>query len=69
MTLEKAIASGKEHRKARRKMDWSCYDRTPRKGCPWCQGNRTYQGRKAEAAARAELKESLEATWHHLPTT
>lgn len=59
MSLDKAIAHGKEHRKPRRSPDWSCYDRTPRRGCAWCQGNRTYQARKAEQAAKEEMRDAV----------
>ncbi len=56
MSLDKAIAHGKEHRKPRPHGDRSCFDRTPRRGCPWCQQNRTRQGRRAAEQARAAIR-------------
>ena len=49
MGLEKAIKSGKEHRKSFEKYDFAKYvDKTCRNhgSCPWCKGNRLYNYRK-----------------------
>ena len=46
MALNKAIRSGKEHRKEYRgskAIDCTCRNHG---GCPWCTGNRTYKNRK-----------------------
>lgn len=46
MSLDKAIASGKEHRKQYRGSklyDCSCRNHGT---CPWCQGNRQYKNLK-----------------------
>ena len=46
MSLDKAIKSGKEHRKPYRgakAVDASCRNRG---GCEWCQGNRQYKYNK-----------------------
>lgn len=56
MSLDKAIAHGKERRKPRRSPDASCYDRTPRNGCPWCQDSRTYQARREDERTRYEAR-------------
>jgi len=55
VSLDKAIKHGKERRKPYRKS--AAFDRScrPGGGCPWCAGNRTYQARRAEAAAREEM--------------
>ena len=57
MGLEKGIRSGKEHRSEYRHskaFDPSCRNHG---SCPWCEGNRTYQSRKADLASRQRLKE------------
>lgn len=64
MGLEKAIASGKEHRQEfrdSRRFDVSCRNhggKTKRRShgeCPWCAGNRQANNkRKIEAAEAAE---------------
>jgi len=49
MSLEKAIASGKEHRKQYRGKNWcklidpSCRNHG---SCIWCKNNRSYNSRK-----------------------
>lgn len=56
MGLEKAIKSGKEHRKEYRgakRVDSSCRNHG---GCPWCEENRTYQSRKLKDKIKSELK-------------
>jgi hypothetical protein len=59
MSLDKAIDHGKEHRKRYRKA--ARWDRTCRNhgACPYCVGNRTYAGRRAETAARDDAREEL----------
>ena len=59
MSLNKAILSGKEKRQPYRggkAIDAQCRNH---KGCPWCEGSRTYNNRKRELAAREDLKEVL----------
>ena len=56
MGLEKAIKSGKEHRKKYRgakSVSSSCRNHG---GCPWCEENRTYQQRKLKDKIKSELK-------------
>ena len=51
MSMDKAIAAGKEHRKpytGSRAIDASCRCHG---GCDWCRGNRTYQHIRARRAA------------------
>lgn len=48
MSLEKAIASGKEHRKpyyGSKAIDKTCRNHG---GCPWCQKNRKYKLKKSQ---------------------
>lgn len=50
MSLEKAIKSGKEHRKQyydSRRFDHTCRSHG---SCPWCAGKRKYKKRKSELA-------------------
>lgn len=66
MSLDRAIAHGRERR--RRYYRSAAFDPSCRPGgdCPWCQGNRTHQARKAEAAARealAEVPDVLAERW------
>ena len=58
--LDKAIAHGKEHRKPYRKS--RRFDRACRNhgSCGYCWGNRTYAGRRAEAAARQDQSMSMD---------
>jgi hypothetical protein len=48
MSLDKAIASGKEHREPFRKS--KRFDATCRNhgACPWCRGNRTHKYKRQE---------------------
>lgn len=60
MSLNKAIESGKEHRKiytGGKSIDRTCRNHG---GCPWCLENRTYKYEKNRSAAEEELK-SFEA--------
>lgn len=61
MSLDKAIASGKEHRKQykdSRAIDWSCRCHG---GCDWCRGNRLYRyTKKCQAAAFRKHEYQLE---------
>lgn len=52
MSLDKAIASGKERRKPYRGS--KAFDRSCRHGgsCPYCRGNRTYGNQKLWGRAR-----------------
>jgi len=58
MSLEKAIKSGKEHRKPYYKyceqIDPSCRNHG---GCPWCEGNRKYKYIKKYKKDLDKLKE------------
>jgi len=57
MSLDKAIASGKEKRKPYRKakrFDTSCRNHG---SCPYCERNRLHKFIKREVAAEYELKE------------
>lgn len=57
MSLDRAIASGKERRRPYRRskaFDSSCRNHG---GCAWCEGNRTYQHRKIKAAVRDALRD------------
>lgn len=57
MGLEKAIASGKEHRQPYRQskaFDPSCRNHG---GCPWCEGNRLYQQHLDEIREKEETLE------------
>ena len=58
MALDKAIASGKEHRKPYYKrceqIDPSCRNHG---GCPWCEANRQHQKIKDYKKALDKLKE------------
>ena len=59
MSLDKAIKHKKEKRKPYRRgkaVDPSCRNN---KGCPWCEGNRTYTNRKREDAAEQKIKEDI----------
>ena len=56
MSLDKAIKHKKEKRKPYRKskaIDSSCRNN---KGCPWCEGNRKYQSKKALESAKDRKK-------------
>jgi hypothetical protein len=55
MSLDKSIASGKEHRKPYRKRAQQV-DRSCRTGgdCEECRGNRTIANRRREEAAREQ---------------
>lgn len=59
MSLDKAIASGKERRKPYRKAKKYSMSCRNHGGCPWCESNRTYAYRRAELNAVEELKEWL----------
>lgn len=58
MGMEKAIASGKEHRKEYRKLceqiDKSCRCHG---GCAWCEANRLYSTKKKMKKMLDELKD------------
>lgn len=65
MSLNKAIASGKEHRKEythAKAVDRTCRNHGGRSGgtkkqCPWCLDNRTYSSKKREQEANQRIKE------------
>ena len=57
MSLDKAIQSGKEHRKPytdQRIIFGQCRNHGK---CPWCKSNRTHKNDKWEEALEQELKE------------
>lgn len=56
MSLDKAIKSGKEHRK--RYSGVKAIDKTCRNhgSCPMCRDNRLYRFKKKEIAAKSEIK-------------
>ena len=57
MALDKAIESGKEHRKKyqrSKKFDKTCRNHG---GCPWCEENRKYKFIKTNEKAKEKLKE------------
>lgn len=59
MALDKAIKSGKEHRKpytGSKVKDKTCRNHG---GCPWCEGNRKYKYIKNEKKTLDRLKEWL----------
>lgn len=59
MALNKAIKSGKEHRKEYRGS--KSIDRTCRNhgGCPWCEENRQYKNIKRIQMANEKLEELM----------
>lgn len=61
MSLDKAIKSGKEHRKPyydSRDFDSSCRNHG---GCPWCEGNRLHKQRLLELRIQEALQ--FETNW------
>lgn len=57
MALDKAIKSGKEHRKkyyGSKAIDRSCRNHG---GCPWCEENRQYKNLKRMQAMIDRMKE------------
>lgn len=57
MSLNKAIDSGKEHRKqytGSKSIDRTCRNHG---SCDWCRNNRLYQRLKAEEGSRQRLEE------------
>ena len=59
MTLEKTIASGKEHRKpyyGSKAIDKTCRNHG---SCPWCQRNRKYKYIKKSQKTLDKMKEWL----------
>lgn len=59
MSLNKAILSGKEHRKpyhGAKAADTTCRNHG---SCDYCKNNRMYSSRKRQDAANAKLKEAV----------
>lgn len=57
MSLEKAIKSGKEHRKeykGAKAVDKTCRNHG---GCPWCEGNRTNKYKNLDKISKKELQD------------
>lgn len=57
MSLNKAIAHGKEHRKpyiGAKSIDKSCRNHG---GCPWCEGNRKHKFVKEDKKTLDKMKE------------
>lgn len=71
MSLDKAIKSGKEHRKGYRERGKSGeFDRTcrPHGGgsgipCPWCEGNRAHRKRRQVDAVAATQEDPGAGGW------
>lgn len=57
MGLEKAIASGQEHRKPYHGAKAVCFNCRNHGTCDYCKGNRLHSTRKREAGADAQQKE------------
>lgn len=60
MSLDKAIRSGKEHRRpyyGRGEGDTTC---RPHGGCTWCEESRLHSTRKREEDAREQIKDATE---------
>ena len=60
MSLEKAIKSGKEHRKEYKYKNYcKSIDKTCRNhgGCPWCEGNRLNKYRNLDKISKKEIKD------------
>ena len=63
MSLEKAIASGKEHRKSFKEYNFAKYvDKQCRNhgSCEWCKGNRLYRRKKETEKTNNKLEEYYE---------
>ena len=59
MSMDKAIASGKEHRHryyGAKNVSKSCRTKG---GCPYCAGNRTYADRKRRRSVSADMRDAL----------
>lgn len=59
MSFDKAIESGKEHRKqfkGAKSVSYSCRNHGE---CPWCRGNRLYGNRKREIRSLMEIRDFL----------
>ena len=57
MSLEKAIKSGKEHRKeywGAKAVDPTCRNHGT---CPWCEGNRTNKYKNLDKISKKELQD------------
>ena len=57
MSLNKAIESGKEHRKkyyGAKSFDPSCRNHG---GCPWCEENRTHKLKRMKEEIKIKMKE------------
>ena len=57
MSLDKAIASGKEHRKPYQGGKAYCQSCRNHGGCTWCLSNRTHEYNKKIEALKLEEKE------------
>ena len=57
MGLEKAIASGQEHRKPYHGAKAVCFNCRNHGTCDYCKGNRLHSARRREAAADAQQEE------------
>ena len=57
MGLEKAIASGQEHRKPYHGAKAVCFNCRNHGTCDYCKGNRLHSARKREAAADTQQRE------------
>ena len=55
MSLDKAIAHGKEKRKPYQGSKVAAHSCRNHGGCPWCEGNRLHKYRKRALSIREEL--------------
>ena len=56
MSLDKAIASGKEHRKQYEGSKYFCKSCRNHGRCFWCYTNRTYNNRKRKAKSEVDYE-------------
>ena len=60
MSLEKAIVSGKEHRRRYFGAKSVCKSCRNHGGCSWCEGNRLYKSKKKIKRVKEELRRFLD---------
>lgn len=59
MSFDKAIQSGKEHRKQYRGAKNVSYRCRNHGDCPWCKSNRLFNNRKKEILSLMEIRDFL----------
>ena len=57
MALNKAIKSGKEHRKPYKGAKAVCKSCRNHGGCPWCEGNRTNKDKSKDKVAKKDIQD------------